>query len=114
MPDTQGPDLRNYQPQDHETLSVGAAAVGLTAAKAGAAALAELVCETDGIRYWKDSGISGNNPTAAQGILVGAGEKFYLFVPELGGFRAIRVTGDATLQVTYYAPRALNRNWQAA
>lgn len=112
MPDTQGPDLRNYQPQDHETLAVTGTAVGLTAAKAGAAALAEIVCETDDIRYWKDSGISGNNPTSAQGILVGAGEKFYLFVPELSGFRAIRVTTTATLQVTYYAPRALNREWK--
>jgi hypothetical protein len=112
MPDTQGPDLRNYQPQDHETLTVSLNAVGLTAAKAGAAALAEIVCEVDQIRYWKDSGISGNNPTGAQGILVAAGEKFYLFVPELIGFRAIRVTADATLQITYYAPRTLNREWK--
>lgn len=112
MPDTQGPDLRNYQPQDHETLSVTGTAVGLTAAKSGAAALAEIVCEVDSIRYWKDSGITGNNPTAAQGILVGPGERFYLGLPELAGFRAIRVTGSATLQVTYYGPRTLKRDWK--
>lgn len=112
MPETQGPDLRNYQPQDHETLTVSSAAVGLTAAKAGAAVLAEVVCETDQIRYWKDSGISGNNPTSAQGVLVAADEKFYLVGPELPGFRAIRVATDAKLQVTYYGPRTLKRDWK--
>jgi hypothetical protein len=112
MHDTQGPDLRNYQPQDHETLEVSALAVGLTAAKAGVAALAEIVCEAASIRYWKDSGITGNNPTSVQGILVGAGERFYLAGPELQGVRAIRVSTDATLQVTYYGPRTLKRDWK--
>jgi hypothetical protein len=91
---------------------VTGAAVGLTAVKSGAAALAEIVCEVDSIRYWKDSGITGNNPTSAQGILVGAGERFYLAPPEISGFRAIRVTGSATLQVTYYGPRTLKRDWK--
>ena len=96
------PDLSRYQPNDHETLTVSSASVGLTAAKAGAAFLAEIVCEGDQIRYWKDS----SAPTAAQGVLVGAGERFYLWAVESTGFRGIRVTGDATLQVTYYVARS--------
>ncbi len=95
------PDLSKYQPSDHETLTISNAAIGLTAAKAGAAFLAEVVCETDQIRYWKD----GGTPTTTQGILVGSGERFYLWTVEITGFRGIRVTNDAVLQVTYYLPR---------
>lgn len=108
MPDVAPVDLRLYQPQDHETLTIGAVSTPLTASKAGAAYLAEIVCETDEIRYWKDGGA----PTSTQGVLVGAGEKFYLIGPELIGFRGIRVTADATLQIHYYVPRAGVRAWK--
>ena len=95
------PDLSKFQPLDHETLTVSNVAVPLTIAKASLAFLAEIVCETDQMRFWKDA----SNPTTAQGILVGPGERVYLWAVEIIGFRAIRVTGDATLQVTYYVRR---------
>ena len=95
------PDLSRYQPSDHETLAIGAVATPLTVAKASKAALAEVVCEADQIRYWKDN----SNPTGAQGILVGPGERVYLWPLEIVGFKGIRVATDATLQVTYYIRR---------
>ena len=95
------PDFSRYQPTDQETLTIGNIAAGLTVAKASLALLTEIVCEVDSYRYWK----SGANPTTAQGILVGPGERVYLWAVEIIGFRAIRVTGDATLQVTYYVRR---------
>jgi len=98
------PDLSRFQPIDNETVAVNGL-TALTQAKAGLAYLAEIVCEANPIRYTK----AGAAPTAANGILVGQGEKFYLWHLELMGFLAINTGAAATLQVHYYIPRAGTR-----
>jgi hypothetical protein len=108
MTDAIGPLLYKFQPFNHETLVVSSAVKSLTATLAAKAFLAEIVCEGDEVRFWKD----GGSPTTAQGILLGPGERIYLWAVEITGFRAIRKTTDATLQVTYYEPRTGVRDYK--
>lgn len=88
-------------PVTHETLTVSSTAVGLTAAKyANGVLFAYVTVETSPIRFW----IDGTNPTAAQGILLLAGEAVELDSPaEITNFRAIAVSTDATLNIAYNA-----------
>ena len=108
MTDAIGPYLHKFQPIDHETITISNVSKSLTQAKAAKAFLAEIVCETDEIRFWKDGGA----PTAAEGILMGPGERLYLWAVEITGFRGIRKTTDATVQVTYYEPRTGVRDYK--
>lgn len=109
MPDAQGPQLWKYQPQDFEAVTVSNSSTPLTAAKAGAAFLAEVTVEVDEIRYRKDGGA----PTTQLGVLAGPGEKFYLWSVEITGFRGIAVTNNARVQVQYYGPRTGVRDYKA-
>jgi hypothetical protein len=105
----QEPDLSRFQPTQHDTTPVGVGAVAvLPVSKASQAYLAEVVCETASIRYWKDEGSA--DPDATHGILVGAGERFYLWTVEIVFFRAIAVAAAAVLQTTFYVQRIGKRN----
>jgi len=59
---------------------------------------ATITVETDQIRYWVD----GNEPTTSAGHLLESGDSVVLESRnEIKHFRAIRVTTDATCQVSY-------------
>ena len=86
------------RPSGFEQITVGASAIGLTAASIGKAAF--ITIENADIRYR----IDGTNPTATVGHLVGNGGSIYLAeVKSLANFKMIR-TGDtsATAFVTHY------------
>jgi len=95
------PPLR---PFDFEKLAVSTVAVGLTAAKyapaSGApAGLARVSVETNTIRWRAD----GADPDTTTGNLYTANTTFDLDSPgAIKRFKAIRVSADATIHVTYY------------
>lgn len=98
-------------PYAWEKLTIGAAASGLTTTKitpaapsnpgSGSRKSAEIVLitvETDSIRWTVD----GTTPTGANGHLSQAGDVIELVgINSIRAFLAIRVTTDATIQVTY-------------
>lgn len=88
-------------PFDHEAISVGASAVGLTVSKASKAWHAYIKCDGAMIRYWKD----GTLPTSVDGYPLFDGEQVELEnKSELLNFRAIRVGSvNPTLWVDYAA-----------
>lgn len=58
-----------------------------------------ITVETDSIRYWP----TGSAPTSAQGHLITAGGSFYIYgYNNIKNLQMIRVTTDATVQVSYY------------
>jgi hypothetical protein len=101
--------IRHPLPAKHESITISSTALGLTAANYSYESTATLskkkadraliTTETDQIRWTCD----GTTPDADTGHLSNAGS-----VLELEGydairlFRAIRVTGDATLKVSYF------------
>lgn len=91
-----------------ETLTVSNTAVGLTATtyhvKSSTAApnqiaeYATITVETDSIRYRTD----GTDPDGSTGHLLGPGDVLYLTsADDIRRFKAIRVTNDSTLMVSY-------------
>lgn len=93
---------------DFETLTVGNTVKTLTATKYDKrstgtapnqyAQFATVTVETDSIRYRTD----GGDPAAGVGHLVTAGSVINLSSPnDIRLFKALRVTNDATIQVSY-------------
>lgn len=91
-----------------ETITVSGTAVGFTAttyhvksstnAPHKIAEFAVVSVETDSIRYRTD----GSDPTGSVGHLLMAGDVLFLSsADDVRKFKAIRVTTDATLQVSY-------------
>ncbi|WP_132312531.1 hypothetical protein [Paenibacillus sp. BK033] len=79
------------------TISLSNIAVGLGTVPTGATQ-AYITTESADIRFWVD----GSTPTTSQGHLVLAGEQIILdSAGQLSNFKAITVSGTATLQVTY-------------
>lgn len=84
---------------DYESITVSSTAIGITGALITAikANRAIITVETDQVR-WR---IDGTDPTSSEGHLLSAGDVLTLIsTHDLNAFRAIRVTGDATLKVT--------------
>lgn len=90
-----------------ETVTVSSTAIGITSTlvtkpsttegQSRTAEFALVTVETDSIRYRTD----GTNPTAAVGHLLVAGDVLQLDnFDDIRRFRAIRVTTDATIQVS--------------
>lgn len=89
---------RGVNAQGKETLTVAASAVGFASIPAGAS-IAIITTETADIRYWVD----GSTPTTSQGHLVSAGDAIKLdSVGQLTNFKAIAVSGSATMQISYF------------
>lgn len=94
----------------HETLTVSTVSVALTSAtynpvvtdalpSSTRADYAMITVETDCIRFWDDT----TAPTGSAGHLVCAGGTFYVWgFKNLRDLRMIRVTTDATLQISYF------------
>jgi hypothetical protein len=104
---------KDYISGGYETITVSNVAIGFTAAKIipTSGDFLGKVCqavfctlETDSIRFTLD----GTTPTSAIGHLLNAGQNLTLKNPsDISNFRAIRVTGDASLKVTFkFASRA--------
>lgn len=85
-----------YKPLKVEQLSVGATAVSLN--PPGNANIAEIIVEGVNIRYRDDN----TDPTAAVGMLVGAGTGGFPYSGDLTKFRMISTGGTATVDVAYY------------
>ena len=99
------PPYANFDPYDYEPLAVSNTGVGLTAAKILATAtppsMALVTVETNTISF----SITGT-PTAAVGHQLVAGQSMQLCGrPAMVAFRAIRVSADATLKITYFKAR---------
>lgn len=97
-------------PMDYEAITVSSTALGFTATKLlqtdaafsgfKQARKAFLTLETDQIRFTLDG---ATTPTSTVGHLLAVGDTLVLNgVEELQRFKAIRVTNDASLKVTYY------------
>ena len=89
-----------------EAITVSSTAIGFTAGKIRIGALTARVAvfstETNSVRYR----VEGDNPTSSVGHLVVAGSHAAVCgLQPMTAFRAIRVSGDATLYVTYYRRR---------
>ena len=88
---------------DPQTLTVSSTAVSLTVPARANAAL--ITVESNSIRWWDD----GSTPTASAGHLATAGTQVMYFDTGdrdlIVNFKAIRVTSDATLQISYYVYR---------
>lgn len=98
-------NLKGYIPLDYEALTVSTVAVPFTAAKVrqatGNAAYAFVTVETNTISV-AQVGV----PTASVGHQWVAGSVFGVCgLDAITAFRAIRVTADATMKVTYYKAR---------
>jgi hypothetical protein len=79
------------------TLTVSGTVVGLTGIPANVSK-ALISTESADIRYWVD----GSDPDTTHGHLISAGSAFELETKgEVLNFRAIAVSGSATLQVSY-------------
>lgn len=85
---------------DYEEVSVGAAAIGLTAAKVAACWWAMVKCEGASCRFRKD----GVDPSATVGYPLFDGEQVEMTREEAALFKAFRVGGsNPTLRVDYLA-----------
>jgi hypothetical protein len=93
-------NVGTYSPFNHETLTVNAV-TSLTLSLYNVYALehrAILTLETDQIRYW----IDGTVPTSLVGHLLNPGDVLVLEnMDQLKGFRGIKVTNNASLNVSY-------------
>lgn len=94
-----------YDPSDYEALAISSTAVPLTSAKIPASAaglgMALVTVESNTVNF----SVTGT-PTASVGHQVAAGGSFVLCgLPTLQAFKAIRVSADATLKVTYFRSR---------
>jgi hypothetical protein len=94
--------IGTLSPFDHEILTVNGV-TSLTASKytvTGAKGLrAMFTVETDQIRFWPD----GGTPTNTEGHLLSPGDSMSLEnLDQLKNFRAIKVTNNATLMVSYF------------
>ena len=94
------------RPYAHETILIGAAAIGFTVGtmqpKGHAPKLAILTLETDDVRYWLDG---TDDPTATVGHLLSAGQALFCWHGSIGRTRLIRANtaqNDAVASVTYY------------
>ncbi len=87
-------------PFDHETLTVAATAIGLTALTYLNAERAEMTLESGAIRMWDD----GTDPTASVGRIVQIGNQIILNSrAQIANFKAIR-TGAVSgkLSIEYF------------
>lgn len=87
----------------YEAIAVSTTAVGFTLATMTGTqtlvpAYAVVSVETNTIRWRED----GTAPTAGEGHSEVAAAKFVVCGPNMGRFKAIRASADATLRVTYY------------
>ncbi len=83
----------------HDTITVGASSIGLTAANIPASAQSAVIHTTADIRLWLD----GTDPTPSVGMPIQAGEDILLQSRhEILNLKAIAVTSDAVLTVIYY------------
>lgn len=81
-----------------ETIAVSSTAVGVTAATARNAQKMVVTTEDAQIRFR----YSGSNPTSSVGHLLEVGDVVVICGPQnIINFRAIRVSGDAEIFVTY-------------
>lgn len=92
---------RVYASKSHESITVGATAIGITSALITALTTqnAQAFCtlETAQIRYTTD----GTTPTSTVGHLLEVGQSLVLEgLPDITAFRAIRTSGSGTLKVT--------------
>lgn len=87
------------RPINFESITVSSTAIGFTTATRVSATSALISVEDDNIRYRLD----GTDPTASEGHLLYAGQtqiiEGWLAISQ---FKAIRVTSDAKLKVTYF------------
>ena len=82
----------------HDTLTVSSSAVGLANIPTNAIG-AMITVEDADIRYW----IDGSDPTTAEGHLAYKDDVIKLSHPDqVAKFRALAVSSDAKLQITYY------------
>ena len=90
----------------YESITVGAAAIGVTAAVLATTPLplaAFLSVEDAGVAGMRFR-IDGTNPTAAEGHLLHDEDSITISgLGDLNRFRAIRVGADVTIRVTYMA-----------
>lgn len=84
-------------PRGYQQLTVSSTAVALTL-PAGPLKVAIIQVEDNSIRYRDD----GTDPTAAVGTLINANVPIIVCGPAIAGFKAIRVTADAKLSISYY------------
>jgi hypothetical protein len=90
--------LSARKPKGYSQLAVSSTAVGLSAIPSDAIR-AIISVATDAIRYRDD----GTNPTASVGMPVAANATIELPSREsIVAFKAIRVTTDAVLNISYY------------
>lgn len=106
----------NLSPLEYESLTIAGTAVPFTTAKVAPtssssgyastkAVLAHVSVETDSIRYR----IDGHDPTASEGHLIPANTSFWVQgITSIENFRAIKVTNNATLKVTYFFAKNMN------
>lgn len=88
------PETSNF-----EKLTVSDTAKVLTSATYGTATKAVVTVETNSIRFRTD----GTAPDASTGHLVTAGNSIEIdTAADIANFKAIRVTSDATIQVSYF------------
>jgi hypothetical protein len=103
----------SYPSGGYEAITVSNTAIGFTSTQIkptsgdfSGKVCQEVFCtlETDSIRFTLD----GTTPTNLIGHLLNAGQTLTIKNPaDIAGFRAIRVTGDASLKVTFkFASRA--------
>jgi hypothetical protein len=88
-----------YSPIGFQKLTVSNSAVGFTLPSSPQVRSVIFGCETDQIRFKVD----GTSPDSTTGLLVNAGDVVEITnVDMINNFKAIRVTTDATLQITYF------------
>lgn len=93
--------IGNLKPIGFQKLSVSSTAVALTIPTTEdgiTARTAVIVVEDDAVR-WRDDGV---DPSASVGMLASSGSSF-IYDAKLGEIRFIRVTGDAVVDIAYYA-----------
>ena len=87
------------QGKGYESITVGAAAVGLTAATYAGKQGCFITLETTNVRFRYD----GTNPTAAEGHLFYIGQSLhFLNSAVLSKIKFISTGANATIRVTYY------------
>jgi hypothetical protein len=88
-----------YSPIGFQKLTVSNLAVGFTLPASPVTRAAILTVETDAIRFRLD----GSDPDASSGHIVAKDDSLELTnVQMVQNFKAIRVTNDATLNITYF------------
>ena len=93
--------IGNLKPCGFQKLTVSSSVVALTIptlAEGITARSAAMVVETDAVR-WRDDGV---DPTSTDGMLIPANSDMN-YDGKLAQIRFIRVTGDAVVDISYYA-----------